>query len=118
MSAEPRRIAQVIKLKPEHLEEYKKIHKEVWPGVLAALKRAHIEDYSIYYEEESGLLFATMKYTGTDYEADMKAIADDPETQRWWQVTDGMQQSLIAGATGSASGPGWWKTLEEVFRFD
>jgi len=23
---------------------------------------------------------------GTDYEADMKTIADDPETQRWWQV--------------------------------
>lgn len=41
----------------------RQIHSEVWPGVLAALKRAHIEDYSIYYEDESRLLFATMKYS-------------------------------------------------------
>jgi len=34
------------------------------------------------------------------------------------QLTDGMQESLIPGAVGSATGPGWWKPLEEVFRLD
>lgn len=29
---------------------------------------------------------------GTDYDADMKAIADDPETQKWWKVRKHLQQ--------------------------
>jgi hypothetical protein len=34
------------------------------------------------------------------------------------QVTDPMQSSFIPGAVGSASGPGWWTTGEEVFRME
>lgn len=36
------RICQVIGLKPENLQEYEKVHREVWPGVLNALRRANI----------------------------------------------------------------------------
>ena len=39
-----KRIAQIIKLKPEHVEEYKKIHKAVWPGVLKQIKDSGIRD--------------------------------------------------------------------------
>lgn len=35
-----------------------------------------------------------------------------------FQLTDNMQSSFIPGAVGSASGPGWWSTGEEVFRFE
>ena len=34
------------------------------------------------------------------------------------QLTDGMQESFIPGAEGSASGPGWWSATEEVFRME
>jgi hypothetical protein len=34
------------------------------------------------------------------------------------QMTDGMQESFVPGATGSASGPGWWVEAEEVFRME
>ena len=34
------------------------------------------------------------------------------------QMTDGMQESLVEGATGSESGPGWWMDTEEVFRLE
>jgi hypothetical protein len=34
------------------------------------------------------------------------------------QLTDGMQESFIPGAEGSASGPGWWSAAEEVFRME
>ena len=54
------------------------------------------------------LLIANFKYTGSDYDADMKAIAADEETQRWWKVTDGMQESFEAGATGSGQEVPWW----------
>lgn len=54
------------------------------------------------------LLIAHFKYTGTDFEADMKGIADDEETQRWWKLTDGMQESFEVGATGSGKDVPWW----------
>ncbi|KAK0458577.1 rhamnose mutarotase, partial [Desarmillaria tabescens] len=71
----------------------------VWPSVLAVLKHAHIVDYSIHYHASLHLLIANMKYTGTDYEVDMKKVAEDPETQRWRAMTDGMQESLVEGYT-------------------
>jgi L-rhamnose mutarotase len=49
-----------------------------------------------------------MKYTGTDYDGDMAAIAKDPDTQRWWKITDGMQESFVEGATGSGKEIPWW----------
>lgn len=49
-----------------------------------------------------------MKYTGSDYENDMKKVADDPDTQRWWKVTDGMQESFEVGAEGSGQAIPWW----------
>jgi hypothetical protein len=49
-----------------------------------------------------------MKYTGNDYDKDMAEIAADPETQRWWKLTDGMQESFVDGATGSGKEIPWW----------
>lgn len=118
---EPKRICQIIKLKPEALEEYKEIHSRVWPSVLDALRKHHIIDYSIYLwssSPELHVLIATMKYDGEDYEKDMAAIAADPETQRWWKMTDPMQESFNVGATGSGQAVPWWTELQEVFRFD
>ncbi|EPQ58662.1 rhamnose mutarotase [Gloeophyllum trabeum ATCC 11539] len=106
------------RLKPESVAEYKALHAAVWPGVLAALQRHHIADYSIYHYPPLNLLVATFKYTGEDYAKDMAGIAADPETQRWWKVTDGMQESFNEGATGSAGEVPWWTELEEVFRFE
>lgn len=122
----PKRICQIIKvrryhtimachiltvfqqLKPSAEEEYKAIHAAVWPGVLAALERAHITDYSIHHCPPLQLLIATFKYTGSDYEGDMKKVSEDSETQRWWTVTDGMQESFVDGAEGSGKDIPWW----------
>ncbi|KAJ7118846.1 hypothetical protein C8R44DRAFT_789434 [Mycena epipterygia] len=95
-------------LKPSAEAEYRAIHAAVWPGVLAALERAHVTDYSIHYYAPLQLLIANFKYTGLDYEADMKKVGEDPETQRWWKVTDGMQETLVEGAQGSGGDIPWW----------
>ncbi|WP_234383241.1 L-rhamnose mutarotase [Streptomyces dysideae] len=44
-----KRIAQTIRLRPEHREEYRELHSAVWPGVEAALNRAQIRNYSIFH---------------------------------------------------------------------
>ena len=83
--------------------------------MLAALERHHIVDYSIHYYPPLQLLIANFKYTGSDYDADMRGIAADPETQRWWKVTDHMQESLVDGATGSGGAIPWWQVRLQSF---
>lgn len=39
-----RRFAQIIKLKPEHVDKYKEVHAAVWPEVLKQIKDCNIQD--------------------------------------------------------------------------
>jgi L-rhamnose mutarotase len=105
------RIAQVIGIKPDQIEEYERIHAEVWPTVLTTIKKANIQNYSIFRYEH--LLFAYMEYTGTDYEKDMALIAADPETQRWWKITDPMQSQVPEARPNE-----WWHVIPENFHVD
>jgi L-rhamnose mutarotase len=54
-----------------------------------------------------------MEYTGTDYEKDMATIAADPETQRWWKITDPMQSQVPEARPGE-----WWHVIPENFHVD
>ncbi|KDQ21646.1 hypothetical protein BOTBODRAFT_26081 [Botryobasidium botryosum FD-172 SS1] len=139
-SREAKRVCQVITIKAKYLDEYKQIHANAWPGVLDGLRRSHIIDFSIHFmpsppypatpqstkhagggerdaDPIAGLLITTFEYLGDDLEGDMARLAEDEETRRWWKLTDGMQKSLIEGATGSQDGP-WWYECEEVFRME
>ena len=100
-----------IRLRPEQAEEYRQLHTQVWPGVLATLRAAHIGNYSIFLRD--GLLFSYLEYSGTDYAADTASIAADPATRRWWALTDPCQQPLDPAAAGE-----WWAPAEEVFHLD
>ncbi len=106
-----RRFATVIRLRPEKEAEYRALHAAAWPDVLAALKRAHIGNYSIFLRD--GLLFSYLEYSGDDYAADTAAIAADPSTRAWWQLTDPCQEPVGSAAEGE-----WWAPAEEVFHLD
>lgn len=106
-----RRIANVIRLRPEHEAEYRRLHEAVWPDVLAQIARSNITNYSIFLRD--GLLFAYFEYTGSDLAADLAAMAEDPRTREWWELTDPCQQSVESAAPGE-----WWAPLEEVFHTD
>ena len=90
------RHAWVTGLKPHKAEYYRKLHANPWPSVNAMLKECHIRNFSIYEREIDGklYLFAYLEYTGNDFDADMKKMAADPETQRWWKETDPCQSPL------------------------
>lgn len=48
---EIKRIGSVIGVKPDQITEYERIHADVWPGVLATLKRANVTKFSIFRHE-------------------------------------------------------------------
>jgi L-rhamnose mutarotase len=106
-----KRVATVIRLRPETEREYRQLHAAVWPDLLAALHRAPIANHSISLRD--GLLFGYYDYTGDDREADLARLADDEVTRRWWQLTDPCQQ-----AVASAADRQWWAPMEEVFHDD
>ena len=106
-----KRYGMVIRLKPEKLEEYKRLHAEPWPGVLKTIHECSIRNYSIYLKD--GFLFSYFEYVGDDFEADMAKMAADPTTQEWWRLTDPCQEPLPTRKEGE-----WWATMEEVFHCD
>lgn len=107
------RMAMVVGLRPEKIEEYKRLHANAWPEILANITECNIRNYSIFLREPENLLFGYFEYHGTDYAADMARMAEDTETQRWWKITDPMQDKLDSVPDGQ-----WWASLEEVFHTD
>jgi len=111
-----RRVAQIVKLKPECVEKYKECHAKVWPEVLKQIKECSIEDYSIFHDPGTGILFASFKYVGYNWAGDMEKMRDNPKVQEWWKMTDSYQESFVEGAKSSLDGePAWWKGIQEVF---
>ena len=106
-----RRFGQRIGVRADRIDEYERLHAEPWPGILEQIRRSNIRDYTIWRDGED--LFASFDYVGDDFEVDMAAMAADPETQRWWKLTDAMQDPLPDREPGT-----WWKTLREVFHTD
>jgi len=103
-----KRYGSVIKIKPEKLEEYKKLHANIWSGVAETIKECNIINYSIYHKD--GFLFSYFEYTGDNFEADMEKMAADPITQKWWALCEPMQVPLETREKGE-----WWAFMEEVF---
>jgi L-rhamnose mutarotase len=109
----PKRFAWITGLKPEKVERYEDLHAHPWPGVNKMLKACHIQNYSIYEREIEGKIYlcSYLEYTGKDFDADMKRMAADPETQRWWKETDPCQLPLPdAAAKGKI-----WSDMKEVY---
>ncbi|KNY15529.1 hypothetical protein AKG11_18285 [Shinella sp. SUS2] len=104
------RIGMVIGVKPETVEEYKRLHAAVWPEVLAMISACNIQNYSIFLKEPENLLFSFFEYHGTDFSADMAKMAADPKTQEWWAVCMPCQAPLETRKEGE-----WWAGMEEVF---
>ncbi|WP_152047804.1 L-rhamnose mutarotase [Aureimonas psammosilenae] len=103
----------VIALRPEHKAEYRRLHAEVWPKVLATISACHIRNYTIFLREPEDLLFSVYEYHGTDYTADMAKMAADPVTQDWWALCMPMQAPLDTRGHGE-----WWAPMQEVFHHD
>ena len=111
-----KRYGSVIGLNEEKAAEYKRLHAAVWPGVLRMIAACHIRNYSIFLQpldDGQHYLFSYFEYHGSDLAADMKVMAADPTTQRWWKLTDPCQEPVGTRARGD-----WWAEMEEVFHQD
>jgi len=79
--------------------------------VLRTIADCEIRNYSIFLR--NGVLFAYFEYHGSDFDADMRKMADCPATQRWWRIMDPMQLPMT-----DADPDEKWSQMQEVFHFD
>lgn len=63
-------------------DAYDKAHREVWPEMLALLKRAGITEYSIFRRERLVVLVLQAE----DFNATWDCIEQDPVNTRWQQA--------------------------------
>lgn len=92
--------AAITGLRKKKEAEYRTLHQTVWPGVIDAIGNAGITRFDIFLTElgDEVFIFYLFEHTGSDFDAEMKSIANDPSTQRWWSFTDACQKPLPAAA--------------------
>lgn len=76
-----KRIAFNMQLHKGCEHEYARRHEQLWPELKALLKSAGITDYSIFLDESSGTLFATLI---AESQAKLDALPAEPVMKKWW----------------------------------
>ncbi|MGA2034113.1 MAG: L-rhamnose mutarotase [Thermoguttaceae bacterium] len=104
-----KRVGMVVGIKPERIEEYRRLHADSNAGVRDLLNKYHMRNFSIFLQQIEGKWyeFGYYEYTGDDFDADMAALAKEPRNIEWLKVCDPMQAPL----PGDKS----WTKMERVY---
>ncbi|HEV2833388.1 MAG TPA: L-rhamnose mutarotase [Hanamia sp.] len=98
-----------LKNDPELIQEYEKIHKEVWPEIIKSIKDSGIQNMEIYRYQNR--LFMIME-VNDDFSFDKKNKADsqNEKVQQWEELMWKYQQPLQGSAVGEK-----WKLMDKIF---
>lgn len=105
------RIGQIVKVKPEYVEQYQSLHADSNPGVRHLLKKYNMRNFSIYLEQfpdGNWYEFGYYEYWGDDFEGDMAKLDAEPENIKWLEMCDPMQEGISEGQNG-------WKQMKRVY---
>ena len=84
------RIAFKMKLFDGCEDEYKKRHDAIWPDLETLLKETGIEDYSIFLDQETNVLFGVLKVENV---LSLDELPDHPVMKKWWAYMKDMMES-------------------------
>lgn len=105
------RVAFLLKVREDKLEEYKEYHRNVWPEQLEALRRTGWRNYSLFMRQD-GLLFGYFE-TPESYEAALRGMEKEGVNLKWQE----MMKPYFEGLEGNRPDQGALR-LEEVFHQD
>ncbi|MGV8953246.1 MAG: L-rhamnose mutarotase [Cypionkella sp.] len=74
-------------------DEYIRRHDAIWPELVVLLQDAGVRDYSIYLDEETGVLFGVLWRSEGHGMADLPS---HPVMQKWWAY---MADIMVTHAT-------------------
>jgi L-rhamnose mutarotase len=97
-----------MKLKPGFEAEYTKRHQQIWPELQTLLSETGIQDYSIFLDQETLILFGVQKIS-PDF--DFNYLPNHPIMKKWWAYMADIVE------TNSDNSP-VVVSLKEVFHID
>lgn len=100
-----KRIGFTMNLLKGFAEEYAQRHAAIWPELQILLRDTGIQDYSIFLDESTHVLFAFLKVKD---EAAFANLPSNPVMQRWWAYMGDIMQTHADGSPVSTP-------LKEVF---
>ncbi|NDJ52214.1 MAG: L-rhamnose mutarotase [Chloroflexi bacterium] len=109
------RFGQVVRLKPDAFDEYKRLHDSIWPELVDAMRAANLHNSTIFHH--ANMLFMYYEYWGEDLEADLARVSESPQSREWAQLTNALQMSLD-GRTTDDPDDDLWTPLAEIFHID
>ena len=104
----PKRVGQIVMLKPEHRDEYIRKHADIWPEVLQIIRDANIRNYSLFVKD--CYLFGYFEYWGDDMEKDWARMVDAARMKDWWALMTPLMEPLPTRAAGE-----FWANMEQIF---
>ena len=110
------RHGEVVQLDPDKVDEYVRLHRDVWPDIQAMISECNIRNYSIFIRrlpDGHHYLFSYWEYCGNNFSADMTKMAADPATQKWWNVCKPCHIPFADRQDGE-----WWASMTEVYHQD
>lgn len=75
------RIAFKMKLFKGCEAEYKRRHEIIWPELQQLLKKSGVEDYSIFLDDETNILFGVLKIQEPIM---LDELPQHPVMKKWW----------------------------------
>ena len=76
-----KRVAFKMKLFKGCEDEYKKRHDALWPELKTLLKETSVEDYSIFLDNETNILFGVLKIEDA---VKLDELPHHPVMKKWW----------------------------------
>lgn len=92
------RIAFIIRVKPEKLDEYRKLHNPIWPELAAELKAAGMRNYSLWLQPD-GTEFGYLECD--DWEASCAYLAKSEVHTRWQDLMGEYLETPVSDEQGS-----------------
>ena len=99
------RVAFKMKLFKGYEDEYRKRHDAIWPELKSLLKITGVEDYSIFLDEETNILFGVLKIENS---MQLDELPHHPVMKKWWAYMKDIMESNPDGSPVSVP-------LKEVF---
>jgi L-rhamnose mutarotase len=106
-----KRIGFLLKVKPEKLEEYKQHHRNVWPEMVAALRRTGWGNYTLFLRSD-GMLFGYFE-TPKSFQTALDGMTKEEINAKWQDLMKPYFEALGGDRPDQSM-----LELEEIFHMD
>lgn len=95
---------------PEAIEEYKKVHDEIWPEIVKGIREVGISTMDIYLTGNLAVMIMEVD-DNIDVDTAMSRLATLPRQEEWERYVSRFQQ-----CSPDDTSAGKWKQMDLIFR--